>query len=79
MPETVQIDLLLDFVAQYGFWGFVIVIFAIFGLPQIAPIIAACGTWHNERHKANLSHQRSLEKLRNKTSQDAAGKEKKNG
>lgn len=62
--------------AAYGFWGLFAFVFVIWGLPHLAPIFTSIGNTLNERHKANLSHQRRMQKLTNKRDQDMIGKGK---
>jgi hypothetical protein len=59
---------------DYGFWGIFAIVFLIWGMPHVAPVIKALGETINERHKANLSHQRSMKKLSNKFNSDSDGK-----
>lgn len=58
----------------YGLWGLCLLVFAIWGMPHIAPIITAIGTILNDRHRANLAHKRSMSKLQNKKNQNKRGK-----
>jgi hypothetical protein len=69
-----SVDLFVKEFGAYGLWGLALLLFLIFGMPQMAPIITAVGTVYNDRHKANLSHQRSMAKLKNKRDQDLVGK-----
>jgi len=74
--DSEAISLFINEFAAYGFWGLLAFVFLIWGLPHMAPIITAIGTIFNERHKANLSHERSMAKLVNKKNQDSVGKVK---
>lgn len=54
----------------YGLWPILALAFLVFGVKHIAPILTAIGSFLNERHKANLLHERSMAKLRNKIEHD---------
>lgn len=60
----------------YGLWGLTVPAFLIWGMPHVAPIIAAIGAIYNTRHKTNLAHERGMKKLQNKVEQDLLGKPK---
>lgn len=53
---------------NWGPFGIAFLIFMIFGMPHVAPIISALGTIYNERQKTKLSHERSMTKIENQTS-----------
>jgi len=74
--DSEAIGLFINEFAAYGFWGLLAFVFLIWGLKHVAPIITAIGAIYNERHKANLSHERSMAKLMNKKNQDSVGKVK---
>ncbi|CUX40268.1 hypothetical protein AGR7C_Lc100009 [Agrobacterium deltaense Zutra 3/1] len=68
-------ETLKHLIAQLGEWGplaAAFIIFCVFGLPNIAPIITALGNIYNERHKTNLSHKRSMSKIENQIKKDQA-------
>ncbi|MER9574914.1 hypothetical protein NKI78_04575 [Mesorhizobium sp. M0400] len=72
-----SLDLIVQQLISWGPWGAALLVFMIFGMPHVAPIIAAIGTIFNERHKTNLSHKRSMGKIENQVSGPKAGKETK--
>lgn len=74
--DSESIGAFVNFFESYGFWGILVFVLIIWGLPQVAPIISAFGAVWNERRKIELSHNRSMIKLKNKSDQDLIGKEK---
>lgn len=58
----------VDAFSKYGFWGLLALVFVIYGMKHVAPIIAAIGTIFNDRQKAKLAHIRSMKKIDNKKS-----------
>lgn len=70
------IQQLINAFEKYGFWSLLALVFFIFGMKHVAPIIVAIGTIFNDRHKSVLSHQRSMKKIDNKKLSDVTGKEK---
>lgn len=64
------LNAILPFASEYGFFGFAFIIFCIFGMRHVPPIITAIGKIINERHKTNLSHKRSMAKIENQMRSD---------
>jgi hypothetical protein len=66
---------LFDELFKWGPWGVFVLVFMIWGLPHVPPIISAIGAIFNERHKTNLSHRRSMMKIENQHGKDPSGKD----
>ena len=67
MPEVNNdtLNILLESLGPWAPWAAAFIIFCIWGMPHVVPIINAIGKIVNDRHKTNLLHQRSMQKLRN--------------
>lgn len=74
--DSAVIQPLISAFEKYGFWGLFALVFIIFGMKHVAPIIAAIGTIYNDKNKTTLSHKRSMKKIDNKKLSDVTGKEK---
>lgn len=74
MVKLDSIQSILDVVAKYGFWAIFLMVFVIFGMKHVAPILAATGRVFNDRHKANLSHKRDMLKIDNQIASKKDGK-----